>query len=312
VEGSLPAAKEDPSTSFAGPPPLEIEGRKFTSYVAIDWSGAKGARQKGIAVAACVAGNKAPELVRPGHRWSRQDVLDWTKHDLPDESLVGLDRTPGLPFDPADGYFPGWDRSPKNARDLWRLIDEVSNEDPHLGVSSFVNHPEARRHFRHGKDDCGDLFPGGAGRMRVTEERQREHKLSPSSCFNLVGAAQVGKSSLTGMRVLNRLEGILPIWPFDALPKHGSVIVEIYTSLAARAAGIPPGRSKMMDGPALDAALRKLGVDDHAPLPQYTDHATDAILTAAWMRDNAHRSELWHPAGLDDVASTEGWTFGVL
>jgi hypothetical protein len=27
VEGSLPASEEDPSTSFAGPPPLEIEGR---------------------------------------------------------------------------------------------------------------------------------------------------------------------------------------------------------------------------------------------------------------------------------------------
>lgn len=284
---------------------------RFNAFVAIDWSGAKSARQKGISVASCVSGTDAPRLIRPDRNWAREEVLDWLIRDLPEGSLVGLDLSPGLPFDPTDGYFPQWDRSPSNARDLWRLVDEIAARDPYLAATSFVKHPEARRHFRHGKGDCGDLFQEGAGRMRLTEERQRCHKLSPSSCFNLVGAAQVGKSSLTGMRLLNRLNGSLPIWPFDPLPERGSVVVEIYTSLAARAAGVPPGRSKMVDGPALDEALGRLGVDEHAPLPKYTDHATDAILTAAWLRANAHRAELWNPAGLEDVAATEGWTFGV-
>jgi len=286
--------------------------RHFTNFVAIDWSGAKGQRQKGIAVALCENGGEPPYLVNPEHRWSRQDVLDWLLHDLPKGSLVGLDLSPGLPFDPSNGYFPHWDLSPTDARALWRLVDEIAESDPHLAVTSFVSHQEARRHFRHGKHDCGDLFEGGAGRMRATEQRQRRLKLTPSSCFNLVGAAQVGKSSLTGMRVLNRLNGASPIWPFDPLPTDGSVIVEIYTSLAARAAGIPPGRSKMMTGPALDAALRCLGVDQHTPLLSYTDHATDAILTSAWMRHVAHDSALWNPDGLAKVAATEGWTFGVV
>ena len=35
----------------------------FVSYVAIDWSGAKGRRHKGIAVAICDAGDAAPRLV---------------------------------------------------------------------------------------------------------------------------------------------------------------------------------------------------------------------------------------------------------
>ncbi|WP_204315773.1 hypothetical protein, partial [Stenotrophomonas maltophilia] len=67
----------------------------------------------------------------------------------------------------------------------------------------------------------------------------------PYSCFNLVGASQVGKSSLTGMRVLHRLRGKVPLWPFDPLPEAGPVLVEIYTALAARAAGMRKGISKI-------------------------------------------------------------------
>ena len=37
--------------------------RHFTSFVAIDWSGAKGARHKGIAIAEA-RGGAAPRLVR--------------------------------------------------------------------------------------------------------------------------------------------------------------------------------------------------------------------------------------------------------
>jgi hypothetical protein len=48
----------------------------FESYVAIDWSGAKGRRHKGIAIAEA-RGVAAPRLVRPGHVWSREEVLDW-------------------------------------------------------------------------------------------------------------------------------------------------------------------------------------------------------------------------------------------
>jgi hypothetical protein len=178
-------------------------------------------------------------------------------------------------------------------------------------VSSFVDHPDASRYFRRHGGRTGAQFGTGRGRLRVVEERQRAHGLSPYSCLNLVGAAQVGKSSLTAMRVLHRLGGRLPVWPFDPLPQSGSVIVEIYTSLAARAAGLRSGLSKMRDGVALDTALAELGSEPHQPLPRYTDHATDAILTSAWLRKVAHDPALWNPDGLDTVAQTEGWTFGV-
>jgi hypothetical protein len=112
--------------------------------------------------------------------------------------------------------------------------------------------------------------------------------------------------------VLHRLAGRIPVWPFDPLPDHGPAIVEIYTTIAARAAGIRKGLSKMRDAAALDTALAGLGSDPHTPLPRYDDHATDAILTAAWLRANAARPALWHPRGMTvQVAATEGWTFGV-
>jgi hypothetical protein len=287
--------------------------RSFDNFVAVDWSGAKGERQKGIAVAHCALGDAAPVLIdSPDGRWSRPGILDWLCNNLPNNSLVGFDLSPSLPFADEGSFFPEWSLSPTDAKSLWQFVDEICADDPHFSVTSFVNHIVAREHFRHGKGDCGKYFPTDRnGRLRETELRQALQKQSPSSCFNLVGAAQVGKSSLSGMRVFHRLEGRYPIWPFDPVPESGSVIVEMYTSIAARYAGMPKGRSKILDGANLDCALDRLGVAPHVPLPRYTDHATDAILTAAWLRKVADDPELWHPPGLEEVAQTEGWTFGV-
>lgn len=284
---------------------------RFSRFAVVDWSGAVGPRQAGIAIAVCESGDAAPALVRPGHVWSRTEVLSWLQHDVSGDMLVGFDLSPGLPFVDAGAYFPEWPESPKDARALWALVERLSADDPHLGVSSFVDHPDASRYFRRHGGRTGDRFGTGAGRLRQVEHRQRDCRLSPYSCFNLIGAAQVGKSSLTAMRLFHRLDGRLPIWPFDDAGCSGPLIVEIYTSLAARAAGLRKGLSKLRDRAALDAALAQLGSDPHTPLQHYTDHATDAILTSAWLRTVAHDDRLWSPAGLTEVAATEGWTFGV-
>jgi hypothetical protein len=284
---------------------------RFRHFAAIDWSGAVGPRQPGIAIAICATGSEAPRLVCPGHAWSRVDVLAWLTHDLPAETLVGLDLGMALACADAGAYFPGWRESPPDARGLWALVDAICAGDPHLAASSFVDHPEASRHFRRHGNRTGDRFGMGRGRLRVTEKAQLGQGLNPYSNFNLVGAAQVGKSSLTGMRVLHRLAGRIPVWPFDPLPASGSVFVEIYTSLAAVAAGLAKGRTKMRDGIALDTALAALGSASHAPLPRYTDHMTDALLSAAWLRNAAADDALWAPPAMAAVARTEGWTFGI-
>ena len=289
---------------------------RFGHFVAIDWSGAVGAEQRGIAVAVCTAGNAAPALVAPpGRYWSRGAVLDWLTHALPDEALVGFDLGPALPFVDQGAYFPGWAASPGDARGLWALVEHVCAADPHLAASSFVDHADAARHFRRHGGREGAAFGGGRGRLRVTEVAQQAQGLNPYSNFNLVGAAQVGKSSLTGMRLLHRLAGRLPVWPFDPLPGNGSAIVEIYTSLAAAAAGRVAGRSKMRTVEALNAALNAPTITS-APLVgsgAIDDHMSDAILTAAWLRRHAETPALWAPSALtQEIARTEGWTFGVV
>lgn len=284
---------------------------RFRHFVAIDWSGAGGERHRGIALALCGEGRSAPELQRPGHRWSRREVLDWLIDELPADSLVGFDMGISLAFVDAGAFFPGWAESPPDARTLWAMVDALCADDPHLSVTSFVDHPQAARHFRRQGGREGDLFGGGRGRFRMTERAQDAMGCKPYSNFNLVGAAQVGKSSLTGMRVLHRLAGRLPVWPVDPLPNGGSVVVEIYTALAAIAAGRSAAKSKMRDFGELNRALAALGsapVEGSGPI---ADHASDALLTAAWLRLAAHDLALWSPTGLTpDIAATEGWTFG--
>lgn len=284
---------------------------RFAHFVAIDWSGAAGERHKGIALAQCARGPEAPVLVRPGHRWSRGEVLEWLLHHLPPDSLVGMDLGQSLPFADCGAFFPGWQESPPDARALWSMVDRLCADEPHLGVNAFVDATEPSRHFRRHGGRCGDLFPAGRGRLRQTERAQEAMGCKPTSNFNLVGAAQVGKSSLSGMRLLHRLEGNLAVWPIDPLPERGSVVCEIYTTIAAMAAGRPASRSKIRDGAALDLALEALRSTPARQAGPIDDHQSDALITAAWLRQVAHDPALWHPAGLTpEIARTEGWTFG--
>ena len=284
--------------------------RFFERFACIDWSGAAGAFQPGIAVAVC--GREGPPVpVEPRHRhWSREEVLRW----LPRQGgcLIGFDFSASLPFADAGAFFPGWSESPPDARSLWALVDRIAGDEPHLGANRFVDHGEAARHFRRHGGRTGDRFGGGAGRMRVIEAAAKAAGVTPTSSFNLVGASQVGKASLTAMRLLHRLDGHVPVWPFDPVPESGPLIVEIYTSLAARAAGVPKGRSKLRTAEALDTALEALDSPPHAPLARYDDHITDAMIGAAWLRHVVEDESLWAPNALTPaLARTEGWTFGL-
>ena len=292
--------------------------RRYENFACIDWSGQAVERPKGLAVAYCATGAEAPTLLRPERGWSRHKILEWLLQHASANTdiLIGVDLSPGLPFADTGSYFPGGPHQPKNAKELWQLVDEVCSQEPHLSASTFARHPSFRDHFRvqvSGGAETGSRFEGGAGRFRQAEHRQREGGVNPVSCFNLVGAAQVGKSSLTGMRVLNRIDGRLPVWPFDEVPVDGPVIVEIYTSIAARSAGIRKGRSKVRDLETLNMVLDQLGSKPHCGLATYDDHSTDALITSAWLRRVAANPMLWKPPSMSPaIAATEGWTFGAL
>lgn len=281
---------------------------RFTRFAVADWSGAKGSRHPGIALALCEAGDAAPRLVPPpgGRAWSRTAIAEWVEAHAAEPLLIGFDFNFAPPFIARGGYLPG-DDVPADARSFWAYVEAVCDDDD-LGAASFLEAAH-RRHFYFGAAD-GRKADYLHWRACETHLKAREGG-NPSTVYDVIGAAQVAKASFAGMRLLHRLGRSLPIWPFDPVPDTGAMVIEIYTSIAARAAGLRKGLSKLRTADALDAALSALGSAAHEPLARYDDHATDAILTAAWLRAHAGDAALWSPPLTPDIIRTEGWTFGV-
>ena len=281
--------------------------RSFTRFACADWSGAKGGRHPGIALAVCDAGDEAPRLITPPDKtWSRQAVADWLLAQ-DDDLLFGFDFSFAPPLVERGSYLPGEDL-PTAAKEFWAYVDHVC-DDPDLGAASFLEHHH-RRHFYFGAADgtkSDFLF------WRQCELLNKNSSGKTSTVYDAIGASQVAKASFAGMRFLNHVRDQVSIWPFDSVAESGIVVVEIYTTIAARAAGVAKGRSKVRDSSGLDAALQALGSQPHQPLDRYTDHATDALITAAWLRNVAGNPQLWTPNSLNcEIAATEGWTFGVI
>ncbi|MEG8039111.1 hypothetical protein QP166_07010 [Sphingomonas sp. LR60] len=281
---------------------------RFTRFAAIDWSGARGTRHRGIAVACCDSGSDAPVLIAPPENavaWSRTAVLEWLVERRDAPMLIGFDFSFSAPFVARGAHLPG-ETETADAKALWAYVDAHA-ADVDLGAATFL---EARR-GRHFYLGAADGVKRDFLHWRVCEQRG-DGTTKPSTVYDAVGAAQVAKASFAGMRLLHRLAGRIPVWPFDALPDRGALVVEIYTAIAARATGMRRGLSKVRDAASLDHALAALGSAPHAPLAAYTDHATDAVMTAAWLRRAVNDAGLWQPDLMsDEVTATEGWTFGV-
>ena len=288
----------------------------FHRFVAIDWSGAKGRRHKGIAIAMAEAGDAAPRLIRPDHVWSRTEVLDWllaAAEEAP--TLFGFDFSFAPPIAVRGEYLPGEPDVPVTARDFWAYVDgRCSDED--LGAASFLEQTH-RRHFYFGIAD--------GEKARFMHFRQCDARLNAqggrktASAYDAIGAAQVAKASFSGMRLLHQLDGKVAIWPFDfaqdrpmaPLPQAGSTVVEIYTRIYLRRANLPG--TKLRSRAELNLALKALGSAPARLRFEPNDHQTDALVTAAGMRALTRtESRAFTPEGLTpEIARTEGWTFGI-
>ncbi|HEX8381594.1 MAG TPA: hypothetical protein VF619_13720 [Allosphingosinicella sp.] len=281
----------------------------FTRFAAIDWSGAKGKRHKGIAIAVAEAGEAAPRLVRPDHVWSRTEALEWLL-DAAGEAptLFGFDFSFAPPIAERGEYLPGEPGVPSTAREFWAYVD-ARCEDEDLGAASFLEQVH-RRHFYFGIAD--------GEKARFVRFRQCDARLNlqggrkTASAYDAIGAAQVAKASFSGMRFLHRLEGRVAVWPMDPLPERGSAVVEIYTRIYLRRAGL--SGTKLRSRADLNAALAGLGSRPARLRFEPNDHQTDALVTAAGMRAlAASEPGAFRPEGLTpELARTEGWTFGIL
>ena len=281
--------------------------RRFASFVAIDWSGAKGSRHKGIAIAEA-RGDAAPRLIRAGHVWSREEVLDWLLKRAKEPTLFGFDFSFAPPLIERGEYLPGESGVPRTAREFWAYVDSKC-DDRDLGAASFLETAH-RPHFYFG---IADGVKADFVRFRQCDARlNAQGGRKTASAYDAIGAAQVAKASFSGMRFLHRLDDRVAIWPMDPLPAHGSAVVEIYTRIYLRRAGMTG--VKLRSRSDLNRALKGLGSPPARLRFEPNDHQTDALVTSAGMRQLAlTEPRAFDPEGLTpEIARTEGWTFGVL
>jgi hypothetical protein len=281
---------------------------RFEGYIAIDWSGAKGRRHKGIAIAEA-RGASAPRLVRAGHIWSREEVLQWLlKRAAKEPTLFGFDFSLAPPLIERGDYLPGEPDVPRTAREFWAYVDCMS-DDEDLGAASFLETAH-RRHFYFG---IADGVKAGFMHFRQCDARlNAQGGRKTASAYDAIGAAQVAKASFSGMRLMHRIDGKVAIWPMDPLPERGSAVVEIYTRIYLRRAGM--SGTKLRTRAELNRALKGLGSPPARLRFEPNDHQTDALVTAAGMRLLATTEpRAFAPEGLTPhIARTEGWTFGIL
>ena len=284
------------------------QAHRFDCFVAIDWSGAKGRRHKGIAIAEA-RGDDPPRLVRPKHVWSREEVLRWLlKRAAKEPTLFGFDFSFAPPIVEKGEYLIGEPDVPRTAREFWAYVDALC-DDEDLGAASFLEIAH-RRHFYFG---IADGVKADFVRFRQCDARlNAQGGRKTASAYDAIGAAQVAKASFSGMRFLHRLDGKVATFPMDPLPEHGSAVVEIYTRIYLRRAGM--SGTKLRTRAELNQALAGLGSKPVRLRFEPNDHQTDALVTAAGMRALAQSEpRAFAPEGLTpEIARTEGWTFGVL
>lgn len=282
--------------------------KRFTRFVAIDWSGAKGSRHKGIAIAEA-RGEAAPRLIRAGHVWSRKEVFNWLIREAAKEpTLFGFDFSFAPPIVERGEYLIGEADVPKTAREFWAYVD-LRCDDLDLGAASFLELTH-RPHFYFG---IADGVKADFVRFRQCDARlNAQGGRKTASAYDAIGAAQVAKASFAGMRFLRQLDGKVAIWPMDPLPEHGSAVVEIYTRIYLRRSGLTG--VKLRSRANLNEALRGLGSPPARLRFEPSDHQTDALVTAAGMRQLTNTEpHAFDPIGLTpEIARSEGWTFGVL
>jgi hypothetical protein len=275
----------------------------FECFVGIDWSGDKNPRQKGLKVAIACPGRAAPVLKEcPGREkgWSRADVVKWIADEFHDKrALIGIDFAFGFPQVSLPGNIVlDWDYAEKVCADYPNFYGGAFFRPPVLPHSHLVNSRWLPKHSY------------SANHLRMTDIVAMETTgARPQSIFNAVGPAQVGPSSISGMRALRSLRrqcgGRIAIWPFDELPQTGPVIVEIFPRYYPLSRGQSPrlaGRSE------LNAALAAFESDGVRKGPKSEDEG-DAVLGAAALRLLSSEDALFRLP--DQGIRSQGWIFGV-
>nr|WP_136251622.1 hypothetical protein [Ningiella ruwaisensis] len=291
----------------------------FDSYIGIDWSGAKSPlKSNAIAMASCdnIIDSKP---CFDSKKKSRSDVFAVLRDYANDKkrTLAGIDCNFGYCIDVGHKQFG------KNAHfnTLWQTVDALNHGHDNFFAGEFWTHPEYGRAFwTQGKQP--EWFDLHALRRQTEIKAHLQGLGTPESPFKLIGAKQVGKGGLAGMRMIAELKREFPkkvcVWPFDIDHFHSAslVITEIYPRLFIRHAGF--GNEKVRTEAQLNTILQHFGVDcrqtysSDASDSGISDHLSDAIIASAGLRWFCQNERVLDINKLPEQALRfEGWIFGV-
>jgi hypothetical protein len=273
--------------------------RSFDCFVGIDWSGDKKPWQKGLKIACARPGSSAPRLIYgrgPKGKWSRTEAIHWIEELVSKQrALIGVDFAFG---------FPSGDVSLS-----WEYVEALCRADANFYGGQFFRISDAT-HSHLVNSPWLPRAGYSAHYLRATEQAAKKTKgATPQSIFNAYGAAQVGPSSISGMRALLSLQHLhrdkISIWPFDDLDDTRSVIVEIFPRYFPLSRNLS---SKLSDHGALNAALEAFGSAKVRSAPASEDEG-DALLSAAALRSLSDDPTAFEVP--PNLAKLEGWIFGV-
>ena len=276
----------------------------FESFIGVDWSGNGQSWQQGLQVAIAEPGNTAPILLRGQEakgRWSRKSFADWLGQKVRQQkALVGLDFAFG---------FPDVASVVPEIKLNWRYVAEFCvAEENFYGGRFFKDESSPHAALVNSRNIKGSHY--SHTRLRTTElAAKRIRGATPSCVFNAVGAAQVGPSSISGMRFLKHMSdhhgNEVAVWPFDEIDEGRSVIVEVFPRFFPLSKNLSPN---LADHSALNSALEAFGSLGVATAPKNEDEG-DALLTAAALRQLSQEPRWFNLP--PPVVRSEGWIFGV-
>lgn len=287
----------------------------FDQFIGIDWSGAKAPIfNKAISVSVIDKGATPPHLV--DGPWSRQKVADWIVNlsQTQKRILIGVDCN--------FGYAASTTQKQVGAHashnDLWQEVENVCESTPNFFAQEFWSNPTYASDFW----VSGKMREGFTMPKRQTEVLCAEAGFGrPESPFKLIGAKQVGKGGLAGMRMAHYLKQALgdkiAFWPFemDLVDAANIVVTEIYPRQFLMRSG--HGLTKIRTLDDLNLTLRFLGAKLYVPYTPLSDHDTDSLASAAGLRylcgDKRNiPKDVSHPPIMSyNAQHLEGWIFGI-
>jgi hypothetical protein len=230
---------------------------------------------------------------------SRTQAIRWIEDQFQDKrALIGLDFAFGFPPVKLSG----------NVVLDWDYVERLCELHPNFYGGAFFR-PPICEHSHLINSPWLPKHSYSADDLRLTDRVVIETVgTRPQSIFNAVGAAQVGPSSISGMRALRSLRqrcgDRIAIWPFDEAHRPGTVIVEIFPRYYPL---LKQKSARLVEQDNLNAALAAFDSEEVGLAPKSEDEG-DALLSAAALRYLSRQESLFELP--DPLVRSQGWIFG--